>query len=309
MAKNSRLVPLGHPKQNNFEEALRKRSTTSLSPDTSHISMESFATSGASGFPDGHHRKSDTVDSSSTLISLEDALFCRRPSKAKSFESSLTQECSGARGGDVVRRSTITSLTTLTDPRVFKMHDAALFMLKGAQRTLRACSQDPSRSLWEEAARKYRDVAKTAPHVELWASHYWRTRSRLAPSDSSMLSGVALLPGWNSFHIILGDIHCWTNSAARAQMREEFIKDAERCIALLVDRQSAVLEQLYMTIDQAQHAQQLQIEKMLRGEQRRRDIDRMRKHASHKRRSSSQIESWHSLRSPGKCHSRGPDLK
>lgn len=243
----------------------KRRIVSYLPPNESNDSIESVQSSVVStqGAHQNLHRRTDTLDSSGTFTSLDNGSFNSRHGTSRSLispgsiDSHRHSQCTGVNANNIFRRSTITSLTTLTDPRVLTMHQKTLRLLLRAQERLSAFNHDPTRQFWEEATRHYQNATKTAPHVELWARHHWAMRPGMAPSDSSVLCGSMLLPGWNSYDIIMGNKLTWRHSSARTKQRNDFAREAGRCISMLVERQSSMLEQLYWAVDQAQQAQQV----------------------------------------------------
>lgn len=94
----------------------------------------------------------------------------------------------------------ISSLRTLTNPRVLKIHGSSLKSLAKCVESLSAFMHDESRDNWEAANSHYRKAVRTAAHVRMWAEHFKPVlpEGQTPCTDLSISAGEAVLPGWYS---------------------------------------------------------------------------------------------------------------
>lgn len=188
-----------------------------------------------------HHRRMDTNGSLVTLDSFDGSSQSR-----SSVPNHLVMRVSSASTARRPPRSyNLSSLLTLTDPKVLRMHQLSLRALANTVKSLSAYLRDDSRKHWESANEHFRRAVRTAAHVAMWASHYEPIlpEGQVCCTDPLISGGEAVVPGWYSWWAMARTHE--VRSVRRRLLAEQGLQRAR----FLHKRQTAMLKSMWTEVE------------------------------------------------------------
>lgn len=183
-----------------------------------------------------HHRRTRTGSTARTLESFNGSLR-----SVSSVPDRVSQVPSNTGLKRPPTMQDLSSLVTLTDPKVLKMHRCALNALANTTEALTSYLCVESRDYWEEANRSFGKAVKVAAHLSLWAQHDKPAHDMW--TEPSVSGGEAVLPGWYSWGVF-----AWTQDS-RCRRRRLLAEEALQRAKSMHVKQTAVLTGIWSEVE------------------------------------------------------------